>query len=127
MAITVFWDAENKRILRIDFEGQWSWANYDKAVDEAAALIREVHNNVTVIFNLLHGPDIPHEIASSHLLRSLRLIPQNATSLFVVGASPLAEAILVPFFRSTFRLSGRKITTSSRLEGVYAGVAKQGL
>lgn len=125
MTITVFWETEKKTMVQLGFERAWSWAEYDKAVDEASSLIRSVPHNVGVIFNLLQGPDAPHEYATSHLLRSVNLIPSNATSLFIVGGSPSAEAQFMALFRSALRLSGRKVTSHSRLEGVYALVVEQ--
>ena len=42
MGIQVRWDTAEQAVVRLDFEAQWRWVEYDHAVAEAKRLMREV-------------------------------------------------------------------------------------
>ncbi len=119
MGVTVVWDNEEKTALRLDFEGVWTWAKYDQAVDEASAMIEDVGHAADIIHNLLGGPSLPLDKPLLHLRRMVNLLSKNTVFIVVVGGTPPVQAVLSMFFK-VFVEVGERLIFAPSLEAARA-------
>ncbi len=124
MGITILWDNEAKTTLRLDFEGQWSWAQYDKAITEASATIKSAERGVDVIHNLLEGSRMPLGYFLPHFQSALKLMETNLGSIVIVGGSH-SMRILLAMFIETFTALGGKVTFTNSLAEARTILAEQ--
>jgi hypothetical protein len=107
MTIHVFWDDSERTILRFDGEGEWTWQDFDRKVDEAMILARSARTRIDVITILIgpmaSGSPIPH------YQRAWKHLPDNVCTVVVVQHDPHAQAM----YRLMTQLSS-KIENSSR-------------
>ncbi len=86
MPITVAWDNESKTIIRIDRTQPWSWADFDRGVDESYALMCSVDHPVYTINVISPDDKLPPGPPLPHIMRIAQLRPPNAGPTLVVGA-----------------------------------------
>lgn len=108
--------------MRLDFEEPWSWAQYDKAIDEASARIESARHPVDVLHNLLNGPNMPLDKPLLHLRRMVGLLSKRTTCIVVVGGTPTIRAVLSLFF-NVFDDVGQRMGFASSLEEARALLA----
>jgi hypothetical protein len=97
MAITVAWDNESKSVLRLDFEGRWDWPDYNTAIDEAYAIIKQTNDTVHLISNMPQDMALPQGLPLRHLRRAHKLMPANVGQFLVVGGNWAAQTMLLIF------------------------------
>ena len=85
MPITVSWDNEDRRIVRIYRGEPWNWTDYNRSVDESYTLVQSVDNTVYTILILAVGDKFPPGLPLPHIERMLKLRPMNAGPTVVVG------------------------------------------
>lgn len=109
MGVTVYWDVEIQDVVRIDFSEQWTWEEFDKAVDDAYQLICSVTHTVDLLINFV-STIVPSEdfleMRTEHFLRSM---PDNIGHIVVIDGG-LATHMALPVFIRPF---SRLITISS--------------
>ena len=85
MSIFVMWDNEEKSAIRMHFQGDWKWTDFDRAVDEIAVLSETVPHTVDVLLIKSHKKLLPEGTPVTHFLRMFSLRPCNMGRLVVVG------------------------------------------
>jgi hypothetical protein len=73
MAVRVAWDDEADHAIRYDFEGHWTWDEFQEAYDDALQLLAGADHTVHVIANLLPSVALPRGI-----LEVVRRVADNA-------------------------------------------------
>ena len=90
MPITMHWAGEH--ILIFDLHaGDWSWSQYDIAVEQAMQIIKPIEHDVAAI--VLAAPSFPEGNAITHFLRVIKLQPANLTLYIVVGGNTVTRTI----------------------------------
>ena len=110
MAIITRWDNKKNTIVLLEFETEWSWGEFEEAVQKADALIGSVENFVDLIIDL-EGSSIPKDIvnAAKTLLTSGEARPNEGVRV-VVGANGAMKTIYqVQLHRSCTRSAYLKI------------------
>lgn len=97
MGITIGWDDQ---VVWLKFVGEWSWEEYDQAIDDVCVILGDTECPINLVFNLLCGPDMPLNYVFSHLQRSLQVLPRNIDLLLIVGASASAKGLLFVFSKT---------------------------
>ncbi len=104
MGVTVYWDAQVKEAVRIDFSEQWTWEEFDRAVDQAYQLICSVTHIVDLLINFMSEivpPEDFLEMRTEHFLRSM---PDNIGQIVVVDGGLATHMALPVFIRPFSRL-----------------------
>jgi len=99
MAIKLAWEDD---ALWLQFCGEWAWAEYDQAVDDACTLLGEEARAICLVFNLLDGPIMPLEAVFTYLRRSARVL--KVEQLIVIGANASVKGLLYVFARTNAAL-----------------------
>jgi len=122
MGIRTSWDNENKTILRIEYEGSWTWEDFHKAHDEGNELIKSVSHRVAVIIDVSKSRLIPSGALSrgKHVTENK---PANQGMTAVVGANGFIQG-LYDLFRKVYRKDFNLIYVSS-LEEARARLLEQ--
>jgi hypothetical protein len=82
------WADDSKQILLFDLHtGDWTWSQYDLAVDQGMDYIKSVDHDVAAI--VLSAAAMPEGNTITHLLRTARIQPDNLTLYIVVGGNAL--------------------------------------
>src|SRR5574341_205893 len=93
MPTEIAWDNPEQTLIRIDFNGSWTWADYDRAFDDAHALAREVDHRVDILANALKA-DPPRDYnALPHIRRVWDTRPPNLGIWVVVMNNYFLERI----------------------------------
>ena len=86
MPISMRWADDSKRIFVFDLHtGDWTWSQYDLAVDEGFERVKTVEHDVAAI--ILSASAFPEGNAITHLIRVVRLQPDNLKLYVVVGGN----------------------------------------
>jgi hypothetical protein len=94
MGINVAWDNEEKSICRVEFDGSFTWTEYDEAIDRLWNAIRAVDHKVDVIATMTPGTSLPKGLPLSHLQRAAQTQPENADLVVMVDYSPFVKAFI---------------------------------
>jgi len=109
MGVAVYWDVELTDAVRIDFSEQWTWEEFDKAVDDAYRLMGSVPQAVDLLINFV-STIVPSEdfldMRAEHFLRTM---PDNVGHIVVIDGG-LANHMVLPVFIRPF---SRLITITS--------------
>jgi hypothetical protein len=62
MPVHITWDEGLSDVIRYDFEGRWTWNEFEQAYSEAVRLFGTVDHPVDVIVNLLPSTALPRGI-----------------------------------------------------------------
>jgi hypothetical protein len=100
MSITVSWDNEQKTAIRLDFSGQWSWEEYDDAVDMAYFMVADIGHKVDVITNLARDASVPTDELLGHFQRAFRQMPSNVGLTITSGGNSFSRKVFSSFQRT---------------------------
>lgn len=91
MPTRIGWGNPEQTLIRIDFEGAWTWADYDNAFEEAHRLAREVQHTVYFLANALKAEPLRDYSALPHIRRVWETRPPNLGCWVVVMDNPFLE------------------------------------
>jgi hypothetical protein len=93
MAIRVFWDDQDKTVLRYEFSGLWTWDEFHAAMRQGWAMLDSVQHPVDVINDFSVCDFVPPN-SLSHFVRAARRTHPNSRHIVVVGVhNPFLRAI----------------------------------
>src|SRR5690348_3571208 len=88
MPITMHWVDESKQVFIFDLHtGDWTWREYDLAVDEALELFSNIDHDFAAV--VLSASAMPEGNAMIHLARAGRLQPSHLKLYIIVGGNSL--------------------------------------
>jgi hypothetical protein len=93
MSITVFWDNEQKTVIRQVYGSTWKWDEYLAAFKQLDQLASEVTHQISVIADVSQTRRIPPN-AITYGSRAIRGLPTNVAFAVVVTPSPLILSLL---------------------------------
>jgi hypothetical protein len=100
MSLLVAWDNEAQTILRIDVAGQWTWKEYDGAIDQAYTMIQEVDHSVDLIINLTDTVVFPQVQSMRHFQRMLTQRPGNLDMMIAAGGDSFVSGLFASFLQT---------------------------
>ena len=59
MPVSISWDDEAKTIIRWDYVGKWTWAEVERASEEALALMNSAAYPICLIHDFSHSAGLP--------------------------------------------------------------------
>jgi len=98
MPITIRWDDQEKRIVRWDFEGAWTWREYSTAQQKSNEMMAAVDGTVDIIGNVSKSPSLPAN-ALSFYRSSLNASAPNIGTIILVGTSGFVHQMVGLFVR----------------------------
>jgi hypothetical protein len=123
MPIRVAWDKADKTIVRLVFNGDWTWADLDRASDEAAALIDTVDHKVAVLLDVRRARQIPGDFMN-HAGRIADGHNPKRGILVVVGASMLMQTVGGALFK-LFPEATKDVMMAGTMDEAYAVIERQ--
>jgi hypothetical protein len=122
MGIYIAWDTPAQTAVRLDFEGKWTWLDFDYVMNQSADLIKQVSHPVDIILNIQNSG--PLAAGAVMELRDLRQpMPQNRGALIAVGEDHFARAIMEILTRVYGEL-GEEYYVASSLDAARASLKK---
>jgi hypothetical protein len=112
MNIKVSWDNEDKTIIRYDFEGTWTWADFRTAAEEAFAMTRSVEHTVDTISNFYPGVMLPPN-AMFQFRQIMEDAPPNRGVNVIVGSSAFIRTMVMIFSSINRNLAKRLIVVDN--------------
>ncbi len=99
MGIQITWALEN-RVLRVDFERNWTTEEYFAGVKQANDLVVQADPRpIGVILNAQPDGTIPRLNLFDIGRQTLRIMPANVEAIAIVDSGLLSRAMIMTFFR----------------------------
>jgi hypothetical protein len=118
MSIKVSWDNADQTVIRYDFEGPWTWADFRIAAEEAFAMTRSVEHTVDTISNFLPGVLLPPN-AMFQFRQIMEDAPKNRGINVIVGSSAFIRT-MVMMFSSINRQLAKRLIVVDKIEQARA-------
>ena len=125
MPMHIYFDNDEKTIIRCDSSGSWTWDEYHEAIEEIAAMIRGVSHRVDLITVPDNTATNPPGSPQPHFERALKLYPPNMGLNVLVSDNFFARAILSLWRRMPGNKLGNAIVLVPSVEEAYALVARE--
>ncbi|MEZ4669285.1 MAG: hypothetical protein R3E39_15375 [Anaerolineae bacterium] len=93
MPLHVFWDNEEKNIIRCESEGKWTWREYHHALDEIVGMVNAVDYRVDLINSQREGSTMPPGSPIPHFKRAAQAMPPNFAMNIVVISSHVVRVM----------------------------------
>ena len=114
MTIKVAWDGDDTTLVRWDMDADWTWDEFDRAVDESAVLMDTVTHQVDLLaLSQRSLPPTPNVLP--HFIRSQNYPIKNANGGYLVIVGVWQSGVIASVMRIVE-------TTSSRRQKVFKGV-----
>ncbi len=114
MPITITWDTDEKKAIRYDFVGAWTWPEFREAVAQTYALMDTVPHTVASIANFTESGPLPSG-AILEVRQALTNTPANSGIVIITEGSMFVNT-LVQVFTKTYKKLGQRVTTAKTLE-----------
>ena len=98
MGITVVWDDDAKSIIRWDFEGYWTWEDFQAGVEQSLEMAQSVTHRIDVIPDAT-GTEHLSPGALPQFRHVFEVSPPHLRLMVITGANPFAQAIVNVFIR----------------------------
>ena len=106
MPITVEWDDERQKVIRYAFKGNWTWTEFNAAIQRGVELIQGIPYHVNMIIDLTEGNLVPENLLS-RLMRSMETPPAEYDLAVIVTNSWFIENVLTIVRRINPRLAAK--------------------
>ena len=123
MGIKIQWDDAARRIVRYDFDEQWTWEDFFVAKKQAYAMIDSVASKVAVIMFAPANVVLPPNMLT-HGLSALRNKHPNTLVVVFVITKPFLRAMLTTMSKIS-RLAESSTVVVTTLEEARALAAKR--
>ena len=98
MVVRVGWDDESDHVIRYDFEGSWTWDEFQQAYAETARLFQSADAEVGVIVNLLPSTALQRGVLEVMKRVADEAPPNHGLTVFV-GQRDILKAFARAFER----------------------------
>lgn len=106
MGVIVNWTDDEKKIIRYEFPGQWTWDDLYNAMSQVNEMMASVPYNVYVVISLEHSKGIPPGALTHLRIGTLKGAPNWGGGVFI-GMSSLLTALLNTFTTLNKKLGER--------------------
>ncbi len=124
MQITVFWEDDEKTIIRSESSGHWTWDDYHEAVEKVVMMANSVNYRVDLIISALPGAVAPSGSSMPHYQRAWRIMPKNVRLNIVVNSNTFGRMIINTFTRLNTGKGGLKVIAAGSLDEARAVIAR---
>lgn len=122
MPITAHWFDAEHTIIKVDYEGRWTWDEFFAAADDGRALAKSVSHRVDYILDMRNGV-IPR--SGSTLTNSRTVMAKRApnSGIFVTLTTPFVK-VMLNVFKNFDREHGSIMYAATSIEEAEALIAK---
>ena len=106
MGVVVDWTDAEKKIIRYDFPGQWTWDELYEAMNQVNEMMATVPYNVYVVISFERSKGIPPGALTHLRIGTLKAAPNWGGGVFI-GVSSLLAALLNTFTAINKKLGER--------------------
>jgi len=93
MSVRLSWDSESQNVIYWQFDSQWNWDEFGKALDDAFSMGQENGQRVDVMVDTRGTRVVPNG-AFPHLKRAAQASPENTGLIVVVSESAFINALI---------------------------------
>ena len=122
MAVKVYWENDEKTIIRYDFEGHWTWDDLYPEYDRAIKMEKSVDHCVDVILDMRESQSIPLS-AITHVRSIAGKQPDNV-GLSVLVTTNRAILTLYNVGMKIDKNIAKYFAAASTIEEAYALIAE---
>jgi hypothetical protein len=116
MPISVQWSDESQTCIVVSYQGHWSWAEFQEAVQATNNLMNSVDQKVVLIEDTSMGGILPPGNVVAHGKNAIANFPDNLILIVVVANSSLIRTFLSIIATMNPGGRGSIIKTSATLE-----------
>lgn len=122
MPINNHWYDEAQTILKVDYDGRWTWDEFFAAADKGRELAKSVSHRVDYILDMQKG-SVPN--GGSTLTNSRTVMARRApnSGIFVILTNPFVK-IMLNVFKNFDREHGSIMYAAATLDEALATIAK---
>ncbi len=118
MSVQANWfDAEQKKIIRYEFEGAWTWDDLYAAMNQVNTLMASVDHTVYIIIDFRQGRGVPGG-ALTHMRSSTMRAADNWGGGVFLGINTFLQALVSTFIKVYPRLGDRYHTAKTLEEAL---------
>ena len=125
MGIRIFWDDDEKTVIRYEFEESWTWEDLIAAVQKDDELMAEVDHTVHLILDMRAIRDVPSN-PMGHLRSIAGMVSPQLGLVIFVGTNRWAQALVEIFYKvyksQVKGMSG--VAVVATLDEAYAAIAQ---
>ncbi|MDX1995152.1 MAG: hypothetical protein SF029_22410 [bacterium] len=123
MSVQVFWDNEDKTVIRAVYEGDVTLEDYYTAIDQTAALMQQVTHSV---YHILHRQNVRSQPSTMATVMRYanRKLPANHAGSVIIGSRALTK-ILVNIAKSIAPHLAKEVYFADTLEDARRIIAQQ--
>ena len=118
MRVTIAPDRGHERVIRVDFEGEWTWDEFFRLPDEIAAILDTVDYAADIIIDFNGSSHVPTGFSASENALMSRLQERTGRLVFT-GALGIQQALLENYLK-LFPRHGGKLALVETLDEAYA-------
>ncbi|MBX3085003.1 MAG: hypothetical protein KF716_25435 [Anaerolineae bacterium] len=107
MTVHVQWENSRQTAIRVTFDPQWRWQDYDASVDEVRQMLRSVDHTVDIISDIRTSTPQTQGLAWNHFRRTFSDIPHNIGMVVIAGRGHFTASIFSLVVQSDPRLVRR--------------------
>ncbi|MBL8162125.1 MAG: hypothetical protein JNJ61_09075 [Anaerolineae bacterium] len=122
MSAKSYWDDPAQTVIRIDYEGNWTWEEYFAAADDGRDLASSVTHRVDYILDFRNGTQ-PKAGSVMSNARNVLLKRAPNSGVFVTVSTPFAQ-VMLNVFKSFDRKLSALIYGATSIEEAHAILAK---
>ncbi len=100
MSISVDWDDSQQATIHYNIKGEWTWLEFEAALQQSIIMTYSVDHTVHEIFDLSYSQPFPDD--SLLFWRNvMRVMPENRGYMVFVGGGPNVSSLLSVLERNT--------------------------
>lgn len=93
MSLTVDWGNTQQTIIQYNIKGQWTWLEFESALQQSIIMTLETHDTVSEIYDLTYSQPMPED--SLHFWRNaIRVMPDNRGHLVFIAGGQIISSLL---------------------------------
>lgn len=115
MGVIVEWDNSEQTILRFIYQGEWTWEDFNAALEHGKELAAEVPHKIDYIYDVTTSSSVPSGALSQ--FRNMRnKTPTDPERRVLVGANSLITTLSQVLLSAYFPNLSKKFLVAATLE-----------
>jgi hypothetical protein len=116
--ITTHWYEQDERVVAINMQGAWTWADCHRAISEVMTLVFSRNQPIDLIIDMRDAGPTPMNTAPLNPPLNLESVLADNGMMAVVGEGDFV-ALIGATFRKMMRIPHRQFTTADTVEDAY--------
>jgi len=122
MPINQYWDNNEKTILLVVFEPEWTWQEYSDGLDETREIVKDIEHTYHEIIDMRQTGKVPQSSPIQHMMKGRQQGSRYLGIVVLVGAPKMME-IFVNVFKKAYGTRFPERLIVETIEDAYTLIA----